>query len=181
MLAPDLRFPLGEFHFDGDTAPARRAQRIAAIAATPGAVRAAVGGLDEVQLDTPYRAGGWTVRQVVHHLPDSHLNAYTRFKLTLTEAEPVIRPYFEDRWAETAEARTAAPNVSLRLLDALHERWVILLQSIGSEQFTRRLFHPERNATMSLDELLALYAWHGPHHIAQITALRERMDWNRTD
>jgi hypothetical protein len=117
------------------------------------------------------------VRQVVHHVPESHMNAYTRCKLTLTETDPTIRPYFEDRWAETADVRTAPVEVSLRLLDALHERWVLLLRSLTPEQFARRLFHPERGATMSLDELLALYAWHGPHHVAHVTALRQREGW----
>jgi uncharacterized damage-inducible protein DinB len=149
---------------------------IDAIAATPARLRAAVAGLSESQLDTPYREGGWTVRQVVHHLPDSHINSYVRFKLAITEHQPTIKTYEEAAWAETLEARTAPIDISLDLLDALHARWVLFLRSLSAEDFQRTLNHPE-HGLMTVDALLALYAWHGPHHIAHITGLRARKGW----
>ena len=156
--------------------PAQRSGCIADIAAAPAGLRRAVRGLDDRQLDTPYRLGGWTVRQVVHHVPDSHLNAYTRFKLACTEPTPAIKTYDEARWAELPEARTAPIDVSLALLDSLHRRWVLFLESLGPADFARTLRHPEWG-TPTVDELLAHYAWHGRHHTAHITALRERMGW----
>lgn len=177
MTTSDLRFPIGPFRFDGVTTPARRHERIERIAAAPQALRAAVRDLTDAQLDTPYRPGGWTVRQVVHHLPDSHANAYIRFKLALTEDVPTIRPYDEARWAELRDGRTGAVEISLRLLEAIHDRWLLVLRALGPGDLERTLFHPERNVTMTLDELLELYAWHGSHHIAHITGLREREGW----
>ncbi len=156
----------------------RRAECVRRIAAAPGQVRAAVAGLDDAQLDTPYRPGGWTVRQVVHHLPDSHLNAYTRIRLALTEDTPTIKPYEEARWAELPDARLLPVEVSLALLEALHARWVPLLQGLGAADGARPLRHPEHGRFMNVDELLALYAWHGEHHVAHITGLRERMAWH---
>src|SRR6476620_9464894 len=150
---------------------ARRAECIARIAAAPEHLRTAVAGLDDAQLDTPYRPGGWTVRQVVHHVPDSHLNAYTRIKLALTEDEPTIKPYEEARWAELPDARTGPIEISLALLEALHRRWVLLLRELQPADFTRQFRHPEHGRAMSLDEVLALYAWHGRHHVAHITSL----------
>ena len=178
MTADDLRFPIGPFTYAGPATAEERRQRIAQIERTPEELRAAVRGLSAAQLDTPYRPGGWTVRQVVHHLPDSHLNAFIRFKLALTESSPTIKPYAEARWAELGDVAGTPIEVSLRLLDALHERWVVLLRSLAPAEFERTLFHPERNATMTLDELLALYAWHGPHHTAHITRLRARSEWD---
>jgi uncharacterized damage-inducible protein DinB len=178
MMADDLRFPIGPFTYRGGTTAEDRRQRIQQIERTPGELRVAVRGLTDEQLDTPYRPGGWTIRQVVHHVPDSHLNALTRFKLALTESNPTIRPYDEARWAELGDVSGTPIEVSLRLLEALHERWVVLLRSIEPLDFERTLFHPERNATMTLDELLALYAWHGPHHVAHITRLRARSGWD---
>src|SRR5690242_14378783 len=153
----DLRYPIGRFKPVSTLTPAERAACVAQIGAAPDGLRRAVAGLDDGQLDTPYRPGGWTVRQVVHHIPDSHLNAYTRFKLALTEDDPTIRPYHEDRWAELPEARTAPIQTSLDLLAALHERWVLALRALPPEPFARTLRHPESGA-MSLDTLLALYA-----------------------
>lgn len=176
MSSTDLRYPNGPFVFDGIGTDESRRRRVDAIAGTPAAMRNAVRGLDDAQLDTPYRPGGWTVRQVVHHVPDSHLNAYTRFKLALTEDTPTIRTYEEARWAELADSKMPI-EASLQLLENLHERWVTLLRSLGAADFARRLFHPERKATMTLDELLALYAWHGPHHVAHVTRLRDRESW----
>lgn len=176
-MTDDARFPIGPFLFDGKADRGLREQRIGEIAKAPGLLRAAVAGLSEQQLDTPYRAQGWTVRQVVHHLPDSHINAYTRFKLALTENEPTIRPYDEARWAELPDARTAPLEPSLTLLEFLHQRWVLLLRQLGPEDFGRRFRHPERESIFVLDEALALYAWHGRHHVAHITSLRRRMGW----
>lgn len=176
MAEADLRYPVGRHQRQTElTADARR-ERIDAIAAAPAAMRAAVRGLSDEQLDTPYRPEGWTVRQVVHHVPDSHLNAYMRFKLALTEEQPAIRPYAEARWAELKEARTAPPEISLALLETLHTRWVMSLRSMDAADFARTLMHAE-NGVMTLDSMLNLYAWHGRHHVAHITALRERMGW----
>ena len=178
MTADDLRFPIGPFTYAGPATAEERRQRIAQIERTPEELRAAARGLSAAQLDTPYRPGGWTVRQVVHHVPDSHLNAVIRFKLALTESSPTIKPYAEARWAELGDVAGTPIEVSLRLLDALHERWVVLLRSLAPAEFERTLVHPERNATMTLDEVLALYAWHGPHHTAHITRLRARSGWD---
>jgi uncharacterized damage-inducible protein DinB len=172
----DLRYPIGKFELPAAVADADRPGLIDQIAALPGEIRRAVAGLGDSQLDTPYRDGGWTVRQVVHHLPDSHLNAYTRFKLALTEDEPTIKTYEEARWAELPEARSAPIGVSLALLDALHERWVLMLRVLAPGQYARKLRHPEWGP-LSLGQMLALYAWHSRHHVAHVTALRARMGW----
>jgi len=174
----DLRYPIGPFRYTGDGGPARREQWIGEIAAAPGQLRAAVAGLSPVQLDTPYRPNGWTVRQVVHHLPDSHLNAYTRIKLALTEEEPTIKPYEEARWAELPDARTGPVEPSLALLEFLHQRWLLLLRNLRPADFARRFRHPEHGRMFGLDEALAMYAWHGKHHVAHITSLRRRMGWD---
>lgn len=172
----DLRFPIGPFSFAGTLSDSDRQTLIDVIAATPEKMRAAVAGLSEEQLDTEYRPGGWTVRQVVHHVPESHLNSYTRFKLAITEDEPVIKSYFEDRWAKLDDARTSPVELSLDLLDALHRRWVWFLRSLQPSDFQRTFRHPELGV-VSLDRNVALYAWHGRHHVAHITSLRERMGW----
>lgn len=172
----DLRYPVGPFNFADALSDKERETLIDQISATPERMRAAVKELDDGQLDTPYRPEGWTVRQVVHHVPESHLHSYTRFKLALTEDEPTIKPYFEDRWAELDDARHAPVELSLNLLDALHERWVWFLRSLGTEDFQRSFRHPDLGV-VSLDKNIALYAWHGRHHVAHITSLRERMGW----
>ena len=143
---------------------------------TPARLRAAVRGLNDHQLDTPYREGGWTVRQVVHHVPDSHMNSYVRFKLALTEDEPTICPYMENLWAELPEARSAPIELSLSLLESLHKRWILVLRGIKPADWKRNLRHPELGL-VSLEKNLAIYAWHGKHHVAHITSLRERMGW----
>jgi len=172
----DLRYPIGPFKRPTSlSAPERRAA-IDDIASAPAKLRAAVHGLNESQLETPYRPDGWTVRQVVHHVPESHLNAYTRFKLALTEDNPTIKPYDEDAWAKTADVRSTPIETSLVLLESLHDRWVRLLESVSAAEFDRTLNHPE-NGVMSLHQMLALYQWHGKHHVAHITRLRERNDW----
>jgi len=174
----DLRFPIGPFVFDQDAevTPTQRGAWIEAIAIAPGRLREAVRGLSDARLDTPYRPSGWTVRQVVHHLPDSHLNAYLRLKLALTEDTPTIKPYDEARWAELPDSRES-PEVSLALLDALHQRWVALLRSLGPADFSRTFYHPESKVRFTLDRQLAMYAWHGRHHVAHISSLRAREGW----
>lgn len=171
----DLQYPIGRFDFPGQLLAAQREGAITDIAETPRWLRDAVDGLSPEQLDTRYRPDGWTVRQVVHHLPDSHLNSYTRFKLALTEDRPTVRVYDERLWAELPDV-TGPPELSLRLLDALHERWVYLLRRVQDGEWERPLFHPELGQ-MRLDELLAFYAWHGRHHVAHITSLRAREGW----
>jgi len=172
----DLRYPIGEFKYEAPLTDAERQACLAIIEETPARMRAAVAGLNEEQLDTAYRPEGWTVRQVVHHVPESHLNSYIRFKLALTEDEPTIKPYYEDRWAQLEDASEAPIALSLDLLDALHGRWMWFLRSLRPEDFQRTFRHPDLGI-VSLDKNVALYAWHGPHHVAQITSLRERMGW----
>jgi hypothetical protein len=171
-----LRYPIGRLQESPITSDADRAGFIREIAEAPAALRAAVAGLDDAQLDTPYRPHGWTVRQVVHHLPDSHVNAYVRLKLALTEDHPVIKPYDEESWAELPDVRLARIETSLTLLEAVHERWVIVLKALGPAEWARQLLHPERGV-MSVDDLLSSYAWHGRHHVAHITSLRMRQGW----
>ena len=173
----DLRYPIGKFAYEGAMTDARRAECVARIAAAPAGFRAAVAGLDDDQLDTPYRPEGWTVRQVVHHVPDSHINAYTRIRLALTEDTPTIKPYEEARWAELPDARSLPVEISLGLIESLHARWVPLLRQLGAAQGARRFRHPEHGRLMTIDEVVAMYAWHGEHHLAHITRLRERMGW----
>lgn len=172
----DLRYPIGEFKFEAPRADDERQALIEKIDETPARMRAAVAGLNDEQLDTPYRPEGWTVRQVVHHVPESHLNSYIRFKLAITEDEPTIKPYFEDRWAELDDARQAPIALSLDLLETLHGRWVWFLRSLKPEDWQRTFRHPDLGL-VSLDKNVALYAWHGQHHVAQITSLRERRGW----
>jgi len=175
-MPPDPRYPIGPFTYRGPGSAEQRSVWISEIAAAPEQLRSAVQGLSDAQLDTPYRDGGWTVRQVVHHVPDSHLNAYVRFKLALTEDHPTIRPYDEKRWAQLTDARAGSILVSLDMLDALHERWGRLLRSLGPAEFGRTLNHPE-SGVLDLDLLTAHYAWHGRHHTAHVTALRQRRGW----
>ena len=172
----DPRYPIGKFHFERSPSEVQRKDLISDIEQAPAALRAAVGGLSPQQLDTPYRDGGWTVRQVVHHLPDSHMNAYVRWKLALTEDEPTIKPYAEDRWAQLADSQSTPVEVSLVLLESLHTRWVQLLRSLGPEDWKRQFRHPELG-TVSLEKNLTIYAWHGNHHVAHVTELRKRMNW----
>lgn len=172
----DLRYPIGKFDPPGRLAPERRTACIEEIAALPAILRRVVAGLSESRLDTEYRPGGWTVRQVVHHLPDSHINAYTRMKIALTEDTPTIRTYEEARWAELPDGRAAPIEISLALVQALHERWTWLLRALTPDQFGRTYHHPDLGA-VTLDTGLAMYAWHGRHHVAHITGLGERMGW----
>ena len=173
----DLRYPIGKLVRPKSLTPTERKTAIEAIAKAPAAMRSAVSGLTDTQLGTPYRQGGWTVRQVVHHVADSHMNAYTRFKLALTEDNPTIKPYDEAKWAELEDGKSTLVDHSLALLDALHARWVFLLERMKPADFSRTVIHPEHDATMSLDALLSDYSWHGKHHVAHITSLRERSGW----
>lgn len=172
----DLRYPIGEFDWSAPVDRAMRPQWIARIAEAPARFREAVRGLDQWQLDTPYREGGWTVRQVVHHVPDSHMNCVIRFRMALTEEDPVIKPYDEAKWAELHDARTAPVEVSLQLLESLHFRWVNLMEAMSGGDFERKYRHPEAGL-LGLNTVLAGYAWHCRHHEAHITALRARMGW----
>lgn len=173
----DVRFPIGRFdRSKRANTPEERTKLIGNIAGMPECLKLALVGLNGRQLDTPYREGGWTVRQVTHHLADSHMNAYVRFKLALTEDNPTIKPYQEAAWAELADSRFTPIDVSLALVDSLHARWAVLLRSLKPEDWERKLTHPEAGL-MSLDEMLGLYAWHGAHHVAHITELRKRNQW----
>ena len=172
----DESHPIGRFEPPGTLDGNLRDLLIGQLAAAPERLRAAVSGLKAAQLDTAYREGGWTVRQVVHHLPDAHVNAYVRFKLALTEDEPAIRPFDQTRWGALPDAREGAVEPSLALLEALHVRWLACIRAMAPSDFARRIHHPQRGL-MTLDDLLALYAWHGRHHVAQIMTLRERRGW----
>ncbi len=172
----DPRYPVGKFEMPPSVTAERRKQAIDAIAAAPANFRASVNGLSDAQLDTPYREGGWTVRQVVHHVPDSHLNAYVRLKLALTEEKPTIKAYEEARWAELADSRTTPIEISLTLLESLHSRWDRLWRSLQAADFARILIHPQ-HGERTVDWLLFIYEWHGKHHTAHITELRKQRGW----
>lgn len=172
----DERQPIGPQPQVTELGAAERAELIGQLASLPAEFRAAFAGLSNAQLDTPYRDGGWTLRQLAHHVPDSHLNAYTRTKLALTEDRPTIKPYDQEAWAGLPDARTDI-SVSLDLLSALHARWVALLRALSAEQWARTFIHPEYGRETTLDGLLASYAWHGRHHTAQVLALRRRQGW----
>jgi DinB superfamily len=175
-MMSDPRYPIGRFSLQGEITREQIAGFIDDIEAAPKNLRTAVAGLTDEQLDTQYREGGWTVRQVVHHVADSHMNAYMRHRLTLTEDSPTIKPYNQELWAGLPDARIVPPGVSLTLLASLHHRWVVLLRSVTPEDFSRTFTHPE-SGPVRLDRNLGLYAWHGRHHAAQITSLREREGW----
>jgi uncharacterized damage-inducible protein DinB len=173
----DARFPIGKFEMEKEVTAAKREAAMGQIAAAPGWLRDAVAGLSDEQLDTPYRDGGWTVRQVVHHVPDSHLNAYVRLKLALTENEPTIKPYDEAEWAKLADAAMPV-SVSLSLLETLHERWAAVWRAMPEAEFGRRFRHPEYpERVLTLEWMLFLYAWHGRHHVAHVTELRKAKGW----
>lgn len=174
---PDPRYPIGKFSFPASIAAGDRPLWISQIAQLPADLRAAVAGLTPQQIAAPYREGGWSVRQVVHHVPESHMNAYIRFKLALTEDEPTIKPYDEAAWAKLPDVTVAPIETSLALLEALHERWTQLLRTLDDAAFARSFRHPDLGI-VRLDQNLALYAWHGRHHVGHITALRQRMNWS---
>ncbi len=172
----DPRYPVGKFTYSNPPTDEQRKKLIDEIEQAPARLRAAVQDLSPQQLDTPYREGGWTVRQVAHHVPESHMNAYIRFKLALTEDEPTIKPYAEDRWAELPDVKSTPVEVSLALLDSLHDRWVRLLRAMKPDEWKRTFRHPELGI-MPLEKNLALYSWHGRHHVAHVTDLRKRLGW----
>ena len=175
-MADDLRYPIGEFDRGFELSAAARADRMSVIRELPKKMREAVAGLSDEQLDTEYRPGGWTIRQTVHHVADSHSNSIIRFKLALTEDEPpTIRPYYEDRWAELGDSKLPV-EVSLNLIDGIHTRWIALLESMSDADFGKKFIHPE-TGEWTLDGALALYAWHSLHHTSHITALRTRNGW----
>lgn len=169
----DLRYPIGPFAAAPDGTPGVLARAIAEIAELPHAMRLAVAGLDDVRLDTPYRPGGWTVRQVVHHVADSHINGFVRLKLALTEHEPTIKPYDEAAWATLADARLPV-DVSLSVLEHVHARWDAVYRSLTPAHFGRRFLHPALGEWFTVERHAQLYAWHGRHHAAHIAALRRR-------
>jgi uncharacterized damage-inducible protein DinB len=172
-----LRYPIGRFKATLDPSKDQIEQWIKAIEAAPAQIRTAAASLNDEQLDTPYREGGWTLRQVIHHVADSHLNSYIRFKWTLTEDKPIIKAYNEGDWAELPEAKTGPIALSLDLLDNLHRRWVVMLKNITDEQWERTFIHPESNKEISLGTLVGLYAWHGQHHLGHIEALKKTKGW----
>jgi hypothetical protein len=176
-MTTHLRYPIGHYEHEGPISGEQRLHWISAIAHLPTVLAAALDGLSQEQLDTPYRPEGWTVRQVTHHIADSHLNSFMRFKLALTEEQPTIKPYYEDKWALLADTVQAPVEQSLTLIAALHERWVYLLHSLSDDDFARTYFHPGSLQVFRLDSVLGTYSWHGRHHVAHITALRERMGW----
>jgi len=172
----DLQYPIGKFQWGGAITDEQREQLIAQIEQAPAQLRQAVAGLTQEQIDTPYRPEGWTVRQVVHHVCDSDMNLYVRFRLALTEDEPTVKSFAQEGWANLEDARTAPTELSLSLLDALHQRWVLLLRSLRPADFARTFQHPERGV-VALEKYLGMAAWHGRHHVAHITSLRDRMGW----
>lgn len=172
----DLRYPIGKFHWPETVSPEERLRHIQTLAGAPARMREAVSGLSTEQLDTPCREGGWTVRQVVHHVPDSHMNSFIRCKLALTEAEPTIKPYDEAAWALLGDVAATPIDTSLQLLESLHERWVALLRGLSETDWKKQFRHPAIGL-VSLEGNLALYAWHGDHHVGHILALRRRNGW----
>jgi len=171
----DIRYPIGKYNYAGISSSAQKSEWINDISQLPMKLHEAIEGLSEDQLDIAYREGGWTIRQVIHHLADSHMNSYTRFKLALTEDTPTIKPYYEDRWAELEDSLRTDVKISILLLEALHHRWAILLRSMEEVDYLRQFYHPESQKKVSLDENLGFYAWHGKHHIAHITTLRDKL------
>jgi uncharacterized damage-inducible protein DinB len=175
-MSDDLRYPIGKWNRQSSVDADGIAAMIEQVASAPAALAAAVKGLTDAQLDTRYREGGWTPRQIVHHVADSHMNAYVRFKLGMTEDNPTIKTYNEARWAETVDGKTAPIDVSLSLVEGVHKRWVQFLRSMDAKAFARTIVHPE-NGSMRLSDLLGMYSWHGRHHTAHITELRQRQGW----
>jgi hypothetical protein len=176
MAADNLRYPIGEFQFCLPFSTQERMVFLAQLAEAPAKLRTAVANLSEAQLDTPYRPDGWTIRQVVHHLPDSHLNWYIRGKLALTENEPTIKPFSEELWAQLSDGRSGAIEPSLRILEGIHARTALFFESLAPQDWTRKFSHPEFGA-LSIQDILPALAWHSRHHTAHITELRKRMGW----
>jgi uncharacterized damage-inducible protein DinB len=173
----NLRYPVGRLDLDTPISKADHTRFIDEIASTPANLRQAVSGLSAEQMATPYREGGWTVSQLVHHVAESHMQAYSRCKFALTEEKPIIKPYDEAKWAETPDVAATPAEVSLSLLEALQERWVNLLRGLSEEQMQRAFFHPEHGRLITIQRMLDMYAWHGRHHVAHVTKLRDRNGW----
>lgn len=173
----DLRYPIGIYEPQPFSSQQKRLW-LQDIQFLPGLIENAIENLDEAQLNTPYRDGGWTLKQVVHHVADSHMNAYIRFKLGLTEDNPTIKPYEEARWAELRDVEDVPINISITLLYALHTRWHKAILHLTDQEWQRTVVHPEHKKEMTLWHLLGMYAWHGKHHAAHITSLRERKGWD---
>lgn len=177
-MTQDPRYPIGKFAQEGDITPEQREAWIRDIELLPVQLAAALEGLTDEQLDTPYREGGWTVRQVAHHLTDSHMNCLMRFKLALTEEDPVIKTYDEDAWAKLADSGKAPVSLAVEQISGLHARWSLLLRAMNDADFARTYRYPEASRSSRLDRTLGLYAWHGRHHVAHVTSLRDRMGWS---
>lgn len=175
-MEKDLKYPIGKYE-PKTYNPELKNEWIKALSYLPEDLEMAILNLDEAQLNSPYRPGGWTIQQLVHHIADSHMNAYIRFKLALTEVDPVIKPYDEKAWAKLNDVLITPINISITLLHSLHIRWVATLEGLSEDDWERKLIHPDENKEMTLFYLLGLYAWHGKHHVAHITAMRERMGW----
>lgn len=175
-MTDNLRYPIGKFIYDEEKAEKDRPASIRSIAELPGRLRIAILGLSYSQMRTPYRPGGWTLNQLIHHIADSHMNSFIRFKLALTEDTPLIKTYDEHLWAQLPDANNESTELSTKIIDALHERWFLLLKSLKPEDFLRKMIHPE-HGLIDLRYLIALYDWHGKHHTAHITKLREREGW----
>jgi hypothetical protein len=175
-MMSNVRYPIGPFKTEDIITPEKRKQYVDQLAQTPEKLRGIVGGLSPAQLDTPYRPDGWTIRQVIHHLADSHTNAYIRFKMALTEDTPTVKSYDQALWAELEDSRTASVEDSLSLFEGLYRRWAFLLKSLSAESFARKLNHPDAGI-ISLDRYLGMCVWHGHHHIAHIQELRQKMNW----
>lgn len=173
----ELRYPVGRLDMEAPIEEADHKRLIDEIASTPASLRKAVAGLSAEQMATPYREGGWTVSQLVHHVAESHMQAYSRCKFALTEEKPIIKPYDEAKWAETPDVAATPPEISLSLLDSLQARWVNLLRGLSGGEMQRAYFHPEHGRLITIERMLAMYAWHGRHHVAHVTRLRERSGW----
>lgn len=174
-----LKYPIGQFQGYEMPSPEVIARDIEVISAFPGKLKKEVSHLTEEQLETPYRPGGWTIRQVAHHCADSHMNALARFKLALTEENPTIKPYLEDRWAELTDSKSMPIEPGLLLLEGLHQRWVAILKAMTEPDYQKTFFHPEHNKEFRLGELISHYAWHCAHHLAHVTELKKRKGWTK--
>lgn len=177
MINEELRFPIGQFETPNDITGKMLSKWISDISTFPTRLKEAIASLTDIQLDTPYRPGGWTIRQVVHHCADSHMNSLTRFKLTLTENRPTIKPYDEARWAELPDSKNARIEPALNMLEGLHERWTLLLHKLTAKDLEKIFIHPEQGREYRISENIGLYAWHCNHHLAHITTLKEREGW----
>lgn len=177
MSTEELKYPIGIYSKPQEITQELLSEYILAISTFPEKLKNEVHHLTDSQLDTPYRPGGWTIRQVVHHCADSHMNSLFRFKLALTEDNPTIKPYFEDRWAELADSKSMPVDAALKMIEGIHARWTVLLTSLSERELSRTFFHPESNKQYRLDETIGVYAWHCKHHLAHITTAKKTNKW----